>query len=272
MPTFIRFQYQFHLPKHYLVQGKLKCWKYPTDPKIENWTSRDNQVNLHSLLIVANSDGLWSSLWNINADFESPSVKQSLQLIFSVNNQARINCKWAGFSSCIRIGRQYEELPGREDRASWLSYWRFYNRLEGQIHRRLFHRCLVCGKKWSMVWRGHLWLLCGLSEIWLFWVLSGALISTERPTRAHFSCWRSKLVQGAGTRKGSIDKRQKTRFNAEDKINKPNPPRWIRFTQPLHWNFNWGWGGGKKKGLMQELGVKGGRKEERSRRWLGRAG
>ena len=128
------------------------------------------------------------------------------------------------------------------------------------------------GKNWSMVWRGHLWLLCGLSEIWLFWVLSGALISTERPTRAHFSCWRSKLVQGAGTRKGSIDKRQKTRFNAEDKINKPNPPRWIRFTQPLHWNFNWGWGGGKKKGLMQELGVKGGRKEERSRRWLRRAG
>ena len=145
-PTLIHFQYQFHLPKHYLVQGKLKCWKYPTDPKIENWTSRDNRVNLHSLLIVADSDGLWSSMWNINADFESPSVKQSLQLIFSVNNQARINCVWAGFSSCFRIGRQYEELPGREDRASWLSYWRFYNRLEGQIHRRLLNRC-VCGKK-----------------------------------------------------------------------------------------------------------------------------
>ena len=137
-PNLIHFQYQFHLPKHYLVQGKLKCWKYPTDPKIENLTSRDNRVNLHSLLIVADSDGLWSSLWNINADFGSPSVKQSLQLIF-INNQARINCEWARFSSCFEIGRQYEELPGREDRASWLNYWRFYNTLEGQIHRRLFN-------------------------------------------------------------------------------------------------------------------------------------
>ena len=191
MPTFIPFQYQFHLPKHYLVQGKLK---YPTDPKIENWTSQDNRVNLHSLLIVADSDGLWSSMWSIVADFESPSVKQSLQLIFSVNNYARIHFEWAGFSSCFEIGRQYEELPGREDRASWLSYWRFYNRFGYLID-------VYVEKNWSMVWRGHLWLLCGLGEIWLFWVLSGALISTERPTRAHFSCWRSKLVQGAGKRR-----------------------------------------------------------------------
>ena len=88
-----------------------------------------------------------------------------------------------------------------------------------------------------MVWRGHLWLLCGLGEIWLFWVLSGTLISTERPTRAHFSCWRSKLVQGAGTRKGSIEKGQETSFNAEDKIHKPYPPRWIRFTQPLEFQL-----------------------------------
>ena len=200
-PTFIHFQYQFHLPKHYLVQGKLKCWKYPTDPKIENWTSRDNRVNLHSLLIVADSDGLWSSMWSIVADFESPSVKQSLQLIFSVNNYARINCEWTGFSSCFRIGRQYEELPGREDRASWLSYWRFYNRLEGQIYRRLFNRC-VCGKKIGQWCEEDIDDFgVGCAKIWLFWVLSGALISAERPTRAHFSCWRSKLVQGAGKRR-----------------------------------------------------------------------
>ena len=144
----------------------------------------------------------------------------------------------------------------------------FITRWKDKYTGGYLNRCLVCGKKWSMVWRGHLWLLCGLGEIWLFWVLSGALISTERPTRAHFSCWRSKLVQGAGTRKGSIEKGQETSFNAEDKIHKPYPPRWIRFTQPLEFQLRMR----KNKGLMQQLGVKGGRKEERSRRWLRRAG
>ena len=126
-------------------------------------------------------------------------------------------------------------------------------------------------KKWSMVWRGHLWLLCGLGEIWLFWVLSGALISTERPTRAHFSCWRSKLVQGAGTRKGSIEKGQKTSFNEEDKINKPKvnsahstigiPIKDDEEENRKGWCRNWEWKEAERKkdqgGGWGELGNKG---------------